>query len=142
MPLSFVRARTVPLARILIIEDDPQAAQLLQTLLRLEGYVVRTAADGAEGLATASEFDPHFVLLDLQLPVLHGIEVAQHLRINEQGLQRVIIGTTGLPTGSATLRLAFDHWLTKPIDADRLCELLKAEWRDRFAEAQMPDPLT
>lgn len=140
MAASLARSHPVPLARVLIVEDDPQAAQLLQTLLRLEGYLVRTASDGAEGLAVASEFDPHFVLLDLQLPVVHGIEVAQHLRVNEQGLQRVIIGTTGLPTTSASLRLAFDHWLRKPIDIDALCELLRGEWTMRFAAAaQEPD---
>lgn len=127
------------MARVLIIEDDAQAARLLHTLLRLDGYEARIASDGAEGLAIANDFDPHFVLLDLQLPVVHGIEVAQHLRVNEQGLQRVIIGTTGLPTGSAALRLAFDHWLPKPIDVDRLGALLRNEWQQRFAETPTSD---
>lgn len=121
-----------PAARVLVIEDDPRAGTLLAQLLQEEGYDVRLAADGAEGLAAASDFDPHFVLLDLQLPVVHGMEVAQHLRVAEDGQQRVIIGTTGLaprrpPEG------AFDHWVDKPIDAELLCSLLRSEWQQRFA---------
>lgn len=118
-------------ARVLVIEDDLRAGQLLQQLLQEEGYDVRCAADGAEGLAQASTFDPHFVLLDLQLPVVHGIEVAQHLRVAENGAERVIIGTTGLAPRRPSI--GFDHWVDKPIDAEQLCRLLRTEWLQRFA---------
>ncbi len=132
LPASF--PGPVPTARVLVIEDDLLAAQLLQQLLTEEGFSARCAPDGAEGLAVASAFDPHFVLLDLQLPVVHGIEVAQHLRVNEHGLQRVIVGTSGMPTRSSAVEPMFDHWLPKPINVDELCALLRVEWQRRFAE--------
>lgn len=122
---------TAVAARLLIVEDDPETAEVLQAWLQLEGYDVRIAASGDEGLATAAHFDPHFVLLDMQLPVLQGDAVARHLRVNEQGLRRVLIGTTGF-SDRTDCPVAFDHWLTKPIDLDRLRAVLKQEWATRF----------
>lgn len=133
MSLHSSRPHNASAARVLVIEDDARAGTLLHDLLQWEGYQVRTATDGAEGLAAATDFDPHFVLLDVQLPVVHGIEVAQHLRVAEDGHQRVIIGTTGLRLPQDGLPPAFDHWVSKPIDVDRLCSLLQHEWEERFA---------
>lgn len=124
-----------PRARILIVEDDLDAAQALEALLQMEGYEVRTAPNGAEGLAVAAQFDPHIVLLDLHLPVVHGVEVAQHLRVNEHCMRRVIIGITGLSSAYPENAQAFDHKLSKPIDADRLFSLLRQEWRERFEDS-------
>lgn len=118
--------------RLLIVEDDPDTSEVLQVLLQMEGYDVRTAASGDEGLAAAAQFDPHFVLLDMQLPVMQGDKVARHLRVNEQGMHRVLIGTTGYGDRHDA-PVAFDHWLAKPIDTDRLCGLLRQEWATRFA---------
>ncbi|MCR5868647.1 MAG: response regulator [Aquincola tertiaricarbonis] len=124
-----------PRARILIVEDDDDGAQALQALLELEGYEVCTAPNGAEGLAVAAHFDPHIVLLDLNLPVVHGVEVAQHLRVNEHAMRRVIIGITGLSSAYPANALAFDHKLSKPVDADALFALLRHEWQERFADS-------
>lgn len=132
MPLHADTTRNEPRARILIVEDDEDGALALEALLQLEGYDVRTAPNGAEGLAVAADFDPHIVLLDLHLPVVHGVEVAQHLRVNEHAMRRVIIGITGLSSAYPANAQAFDHKLSKPIDPEQLFSLLRHEWSERF----------
>jgi DNA-binding response OmpR family regulator len=122
-------------ARVLIVEDDADSADMLRTLLELRGHTVRIANDGASGLAVASQFDPHFVLLDLSLPVVHGGEVAQHLRANAQDPHPVIVGTTGFPAQYTTGATSFDHRLSKPIDFAALTALIDTEWDQRFRQA-------
>lgn len=135
MSLHVVSQEQAPRARILIVEDDLDGAQALEALLQMEGYEVRTAPNGAEGLAVAAQFDPHIVLLDLHLPVVHGVAVAQHLRVNEHAMRRVIIGITGLSSAYPADAQAFDHKLSKPIDAEQLFSLLRQEWRERFEDS-------
>ncbi|HZF80064.1 MAG TPA: response regulator [Rubrivivax sp.] len=120
-----------PLPRVLIIEDDPDSAQSWQTLLRLRGYEVRCAYDGADGLAVAAQFDPHFVLLDIGLPLVNGRDVARHLRLNSEGSRRFIVATTGTPQTAAD-HTAFDAHLLKPIAADQLLALLQNAWSAHF----------
>jgi DNA-binding response OmpR family regulator len=67
-------------ARVLVVEDDDEIAQVLQRSLRLEGYETRIASDGEAALAAAGEFVPDLVILDLGLPKLDGLEVARRLR--------------------------------------------------------------
>src|SRR5215211_527492 len=66
--------------RVLVVEDDEEIAQVLQRSLRMEGYEVRTSADGEAALADADAFSPDLVILDLGLPKLVGIDVARALR--------------------------------------------------------------
>ncbi|MEF7617387.1 response regulator [Aquincola sp. MAHUQ-54] len=120
--------------RVLIIEDEPEVAETLATWLEMENYEVRTVGDGASGLAESVNFDPHFVLLDIRLPLMQGTEVARHLRLNEEGVRRVIVATTGLP-GITASTAPWDHLLPKPIDLQRLVAVLEQEWRDRFEVA-------
>ncbi len=65
---------------VLIVEDDPETAALVELYLRRDGHEVLTAADGVEGLRIAKEAQPALVILDLMLPKLDGIEVARALR--------------------------------------------------------------
>lgn len=66
--------------RILVIEDDEEIVDVLRRTLRAEGYEVRATEDGGGGLATASEFMPDLVVLDLGLPDMDGLEVCTRLR--------------------------------------------------------------
>ena len=66
--------------RVLVVEDDEDIAQALQRSLRMEGYEVRTAADGHAALEQGHAFAPDLVILDLGLPELDGVEVARALR--------------------------------------------------------------
>ncbi len=65
---------------ILVIDDDPDIRSLLVDALEAAGYAVRTASDGAAGLASAHADKPDLVVLDWMMPERDGIEVAQHLR--------------------------------------------------------------
>lgn len=124
------RRSVVP--RVLIVEDDIDSAKSFEALLRQCGYDTRCANDGANGLAIAAQFDPHFVLLDLHLPRVHGADVARHLRVNEDGMRRVIIATTGTPRDMVG-GSEFDRHMLKPIQPDELLAILADEWSVRFA---------
>src|SRR6266487_4143179 len=67
-------------ARVLVVEDDAEIADVLRRSLRQEGYEVRTSADGVDALDVATGFVPDLVVLDLGLPRLDGIEVCRRLR--------------------------------------------------------------
>jgi CheY-like chemotaxis protein len=121
-----------PRPRVLIVEDDADCAHSLQALLSSAGYDACCASDGANGLAAAMQFDPHFVLLDLQLPRVHGVEVARHLRANEESLRRVIIVISGVSQEMLDGSIC-DRHLPKPIDPEQLLWILADEWQERFA---------
>src|SRR3954453_11133227 len=67
-------------ARVLVVEDDDEIAQVLQRSLRLEGYEVRIASDGEQALAMHAEYVPDVLVLDLGLPKVDGIDVARKVR--------------------------------------------------------------
>jgi len=66
--------------RVVVVDDVSDAAEALASALEADGYTVRTATDGARALALVDEFQPHCVLLDIDMPGLSGHEVASHLR--------------------------------------------------------------
>ena len=63
--------------RVLVVDDEPNIAQLLGMALRYEGFVVETAGDGRGALAAVRSFGPHLVVLDVMLPDLDGFQVAR-----------------------------------------------------------------
>src|SRR5689334_22572387 len=65
--------------RVLVVDDEPSLAELLSSVLRYEGWNVRTAANGAEAVRTGREFRPDAVVLDIMLPDFDGIEVMRRL---------------------------------------------------------------
>jgi CheY-like chemotaxis protein len=120
--------------RVLVVDDDVPCAVLLKELVERSGYAARAAHEGASGLAAVTNFDPHFVLLDVRMPGLDGAEFVRHLRANEgPHSRRVIIVCTGLPL-SDVQGLNADRYLPKPIDMPALLSMLELEWRTRFAE--------
>jgi CheY-like chemotaxis protein len=116
--------------RVLVVDDYPDAAATLRILLGLWGHEVQTAGSGAEALAAAAAFRPDVVLLDVEMPRLHGGEVARRLR-QLPGLGRVlIVATSGTDRDDPRLdgyRSHFDDYLPKPYNLERL-ERLLASW--------------
>jgi two-component system CheB/CheR fusion protein len=113
-------ADAAPIARrrILIIEDHADTAASLETLLVAEGHEVRTAPDGAAGLALARRFDPDVVLCDLGLPAMDGFEVARAIRADPalRHCRQVAISGYARPEDIARSRSAgFDSHLAKPV---------------------------
>jgi two-component system CheB/CheR fusion protein len=112
--------------RVLIIEDHPDAATSLETLLAIEGHKVRTASDGAAGLALARTIDPDVVLCDLGLPEMDGFAVARAIRSDPvlRDCRLVAVSGYAQPDDVARARSAgFDSHLAKPV----MLASLKAE---------------
>jgi PAS domain S-box-containing protein len=114
--------------RVLIIEDNADAAESLQMLLELSGFEVTTAADGTSGLETARRFHPDVVLCDIGLPGgLDGYGVARELRADSAFQSVQLIALTGYGQAEDQRRAyaeGFDLHLTKPVDPVRLKDLL------------------
>jgi PAS domain S-box-containing protein len=113
--------------RILVVDDNHDAADGLAEVLRLHGHQVGTANNGPEALRLAMRFRPHAVLLDLGMPNMSGYETAQLLRAR-LGTSVLIVATTGWGQDEhrqRSHRSGFDHHLVKPVDPDAVRELLK-----------------
>ncbi|HZO15260.1 MAG TPA: ATP-binding protein, partial [Polyangiaceae bacterium] len=116
-----------PTRRILIVDDNRDAADSLGMLLRMVGNDVHTAHDGLEALGAAATFRPHVVLLDIGLPKLDGYEVARRIREQEGGPAMMLIALTGWGQEDDRRRsreAGFDHHLTKPVEFKTLQRLL------------------
>ena len=117
-----------PRRRILVVDDNVDAAEALGELLRDYGHDVATAHNGSQALDSARLHHPEIVLLDISMPEMDGFEVAKRIR-GELGLgDALLIALTGYGEDHHR-RLAreagFDQHVTKPVDASRLEELLK-----------------
>jgi PAS domain S-box-containing protein len=124
-----VAAKTGSTRRVLIADDNVDAADSLAELLRLEGYEVHVAYDGAQALATFVRVDPDAALLDLGMPQVTGLEVARTIRQQPTGRRAMLIAVTGWGQERdrrLTLEAGFDHHLTKPIETDVVCDLIQS----------------
>ena len=112
--------------RIVVVDDFPDAAALLASGLQLDGYRVRVAHDGAQALAVIEEFEPHCVLLDVNMPGLDGAELSKRLRARF-GDDIVLIAVTGGGPDDPRVAETFDrvdHYLTKPVNPAVLRKIL------------------
>ena len=113
--------------RVLVVEDNVDAAELLAEALRMSGCTVRIANDGESGLAAALEFLPDLVLLDIGLPRTDGYAVARALRQRLPGTRMVALSGYGGEDFRARSREAgFDAHLVKPVELDELLKLVRA----------------
>jgi PAS domain S-box-containing protein len=114
--------------RLLVVDDNVDAANALRYLLENDGHEVKVAADGVAGVALAREFKPDVLLLDIGLPRLSGYDIAKEIR-NDDALRKVvIIAITGYgqPEDRArALASGFDHYLTKPVEFGELRRLFR-----------------
>ena len=84
------------MAKILIVEDDPLIARLYQKAFAFEGYDVAVAHDGEEGLKKTAEDKPVLILLDIMMPKMHGFEVMDRLKANEETKKIPVVVLTNL----------------------------------------------
>jgi PAS domain S-box-containing protein len=120
--------------RILLADDNRDAAESLAMLLRLDGHYVVIAHDGEQALALYDANRPDIALLDIGMPRMSGYELATRIRGRPTGAEVLLIAITGWGQASDKARAAaagFDHHLTKPVDMDVLRSLLR---RIRSAE--------
>lgn len=113
--------------RVLVVDDNRDAADSLALILRAEGYAVETAYDGKQALELADQIHPGIVLLDIQMPKLTGYDLVRELRRFERAPRPLLIAISAWGQESdklAARHAGFDHHLTKPIDPDDLLALL------------------
>jgi CheY-like chemotaxis protein len=115
--------------RVMVVDDNADAAEMLSAWLKRSGYDAPIAHDGDEALATAARVAPHVVLLDIGLPGRDGFEVARQLRESTVGRPApVLVAVTGFGQGVDRTRSSqegFHAHLVKPIDLDRLTTILE-----------------
>jgi CheY-like chemotaxis protein len=122
------KGKSAPALRILIVDDLVDAADSLAIYLRILGYDVQTSYDGELAVQAAIRFRPQVVLLDIALPKLDGLRVAQHLRQHEEVQSACLIAVSGYGRAAdieAAKAAGFDHHFLKPVDMQRLEALLR-----------------
>ena len=113
-------------SRVLIVDDNMDAARSLSMVLEIGGHDVRTCYDGAAALEETEEFRPEIVLLDIGLPGMDGFEVARRLRQMPLSPQPFLVALTGYGQADDIRRsreAGFDHHLVKPADPETLASL-------------------
>jgi len=113
---------------VLVVDDEPDAADTLAALLRIEGFVAHVAYDGNEAIAKAMACDPDAFILDLQMPVLDGFHLAKELRAIHASKRKKFIALTGFGDQEhldRASKLEFDEYLVKPCKTDVLLTILR-----------------
>lgn len=114
--------------RILVADDNRDVVEALAAFLRLRGHDVRAAFDGRSAVGVAEELHPDACVLDVEMPVLTGHEVARHIRSMPwgQGMLLVAVSGWGQPADKRLAREAgFNHHFTKPADPEELSSALE-----------------
>jgi CheY-like chemotaxis protein len=120
----------LPPRRVLVVDDNLDAAEGLGMLLSLRGHQVATAYDGQGAIERARELQPDVVLLDIGLPRIDGFEVARRLREEHRARPMVLVALTGYGQERDRVRAreaGFDHHLVKPLDFETIESVLTAE---------------
>jgi CheY-like chemotaxis protein len=124
-----LRSDTTEGLRVLVVDDNEDAADLLAAALTFQGHEARVAHDGPGALRICGDdFTPQVALIDIGLPVMDGYELAERLRALPGGDQLRLIAVTGYgqPSDRQRARAAgFDAHLVKPVDLDTLTRALR-----------------
>src|SRR5438132_7873273 len=123
-------APTASAGKVLVVDDEPNIADVLSIALRFNNYEVETAADGQAALQAVTEFRPDLVLLDVMLPDLDGFEVAKRMR--ERADDTPILFLTARDTTEDKVRgltIGGDDYVTKPFSVEELLARVRAVLR-------------
>lgn len=138
LPASSTESATPPprgaiRRRVLIVEDNDDAREMLKALLKFHGHEVIEAADGAEGLKKATELHPDVAFVDLGLPIMDGYELARQIRRQPHQPARLIAITGyGQPEEhQRSLQAGFDDHLVKPVDPAQIAQVLDTAFADK-----------
>ncbi len=113
--------------RVIVVDDNPDAAHTLSMLLKMAGHDVHKASGGAEALQLGERVRPHAAILDIGMQGMSGYELAERIRKEPWGRSLVLIAVTGwgTPDDVAKARAAgFDHHFRKPVMVERVLEVL------------------
>lgn len=127
-------------ARILVVDDNVDAAETLTTFLDMIGMEARSVHDGNAAVQAALAFSPDLVLLDIGLPGMSGYDVARAMRAQPQLAGMTLVALTGWGAEDDRRRAkdaGFDHHLTKPVDLSVLEDMLR---RVQTGQRTSPNP--
>jgi CheY-like chemotaxis protein len=134
--VSWARAHRAGAARrILVVEDNDDAREMVRLVLELAGHEVHEAVDGPSGLATALDVRPDVALLDIGLPGFDGLEIARRVRL-AMGASIHLVALTGYGQPDdrrQALEAGFDAHLVKPVDPPALLAAIRALFSAREA---------
>jgi DNA-binding response OmpR family regulator len=124
-----------PLADVLIVDDDPDAAEALADLMRVDGHEVSIGFNGEEGLRLARERLPDVALLDVEMPVLGGPAMAHQMFIHDMGLENVpVVLLSGVPNlKRVAAEVGTPYFLAKPYRYAQLVALVTRVLVERIA---------
>jgi CheY-like chemotaxis protein len=128
-PIAMRHSAPEPARRILVVDDNADAADSLAMLLQVRGDEVRIAYDGQEALEAEAGFVPEVVLLDIGMPKLSGYDVARRIR-DRRGTAVLIVAITGWGQEEDRQRArdaGFNYHFTKPVDFEMLLDLIDRE---------------
>ncbi|MCU0617040.1 MAG: sigma-54 dependent transcriptional regulator [Gemmatimonadaceae bacterium] len=119
-------SQVIATRRVLVVDDEPGIRQALGQLLEYEGYEVRVAASGLDGIAEYERFRPHLVFLDVKMAGIDGLETLRRLRASDPSALVVMIsGHATIQTAVEATQLGAFDILEKPLDTDRVLLLLR-----------------
>jgi len=110
--------------RILVVDDNADAAHMLSALLRMAGHEVQKAGSGAEALRVGAQLKPDAAVLDIGLRDMSGYALAESIRREPWGREVILIAVTGQDVVPGA---GFAHHFTKPVTVERLLEVLGKE---------------
>jgi CheY-like chemotaxis protein len=120
-----------PAARpsVLVVDDNRDAANMLQALFEFEHFDVATAYDGFDAIASVQKHMPNFIVMDLGMPGIDGYDTVRRIRAQPGADDVTIVALTGWGQTDARIKAAaagFDHHMVKPVDFDALRNLIGA----------------
>lgn len=124
-PIRLTRADGSPI-RVLVVDDEASLTDLLQMALRYEGWEIKTAADGSSAIATARDFRPDAIVLDIMLPDIDGLQVLQRLRADGNDVPVLFLtAKDALDDRIAGLTAGGDDYVTKPFSLEEVVARLR-----------------
>jgi two-component system OmpR family response regulator len=123
--MRLTRADGSPI-RVLVVDDEASLTDLLQMALRYEGWDIKTAADGSSAIATARDFRPDAVVLDIMLPDIDGLQVLQRMRADGNDVPVLFLtAKDSLDDRIAGLTAGGDDYVTKPFSLEEVVARLR-----------------
>jgi two-component system KDP operon response regulator KdpE len=122
-------------AKILIVDDEPQITRVLRTALSTQGYSLRVAANGVEGMAAVHEWKPDLVITDVSMPEMNGVELCREIRAVSEIPILVLSVRSHDPVKIEALDAGADDYVTKPFSIQELLARVRAQLRRSIAPA-------
>ncbi|MCX7835801.1 MAG: response regulator [bacterium] len=111
--------------RILVVDDEPDICEILSRFLKEHGYEVKTAYNGKSAIEITKEFSPHYILLDIIMPEMSGLETLREIReIDSHVTVLMITALHDLSVARDAIKIGATDYITKPIDLKYLADFL------------------